>query len=125
MRGALCNRLRRATGERDGLRARLRRPGKGAVRVNPILVDRLSAEQAKRLRCEKCRHEANLNLPDDLNQEATWECPACGEWAMHFKYEEADRCPNCDKLGFWDERLRRCCSRVCLLQVEYAEALAV
>ena len=90
----------------------------------PILVESLSAKQVRRLRCENCGYERDCNLPDELNQEDTYDCPACGAWSMHFKYVQADSCANCKKLGHWD-RIggRLVCSRVCLLQLEYGETL--
>jgi hypothetical protein len=86
----------------------------------PIIVKLLRGPNALRIACERCGAEVNIT-PDDLNQEATWDCPrACGGEAI-FKYVEADHeCPSCGKLGFFPDGLAPCCSRRCMLQVEHA-----
>jgi hypothetical protein len=100
----------------------------------PILVDRYHGDQALTIVCKRCHTEAVLD-PEDLLNEGLYECPAntelsrtvstarrCGGSAV-MKYEEAERCKSCGKLGFYELVLAGCCSRRCMLQAEYAESL--
>lgn len=51
-------------------------------------------------------------------------CRHCGN-GLEWKYAEGDACRGCGKLDFSHPReLKGCCSRRCLLQAEYAAALA-
>lgn len=87
----------------------------------PILVERFKGYQSTTIVCRKCGSEELID-PDDLNESCQWDC-ACGG-VMVFKFEEANRCPNCKKLGFYrDLPTKGCCSRVCMLQMEWAEGL--
>jgi hypothetical protein len=96
----------------------------------PILVERYRGEQSMTIVCEDCHAERVIDA-DDISNEGDYICPrdtygqptVCGGFAV-MKYQEADSCPNCGKLGFWDEHPGQCCSRVCQLQAEYAKELA-
>lgn len=97
----------------------------------PILVAEWKGDQALTIVCEKCGAEVVLD-PDELLNEGLYECPADTELSRRastarrcrgsavMKYEQADKCQSCGKLGFW---LNGCCSRRCLLQAEYAKQL--
>jgi hypothetical protein len=89
----------------------------------PIVVKHLVGIANLLIACESCEAETAIT-PDDLNQEASWDCPkGCGGEAT-FKYVEADdECPSCGKLGFFPDGLAPCCSRRCMLQVEYQRTL--
>jgi hypothetical protein len=98
----------------------------------PILVRDLKPEQALVIICEKCHTEETIG-PDDLLNEGLYMCPqnaygeplVCDGTAI-MKYEPADPCKGCGKLGFWgclNDPLNGCCSRACMLQAEYAESL--
>lgn len=88
----------------------------------PILVERYAGNQAVTIVCESCNATAVIDAAD-LRSDPLYACPAgCGGHATH-KYEEADRCPGCGKLGFYERVLGGCCSRVCQLQAEYAREL--
>lgn len=99
----------------------------------PILVERYRGNQALTIVCERCGAEDVIN-PDKILNEDFYECPADAELGRRvstaprcrgsaaMKYVEADRCPGCRRLGFW-EGLDGCCSRRCQLQAEYARSL--
>lgn len=88
----------------------------------PILVERYNGKQGITIVCERCHAERVIDA-DELNNEDLYDCPVqCGGSAC-MKYAEADKCPSCGKLGFWHGTLGGCCSRVCMLQAEYAKAL--
>jgi hypothetical protein len=100
----------------------------------PILVERFSGKQALVIVCESCHTEAVL-VADELLNEGLYECPANTELARTastatrcpgyacMKYDEAERCGGCGRLGFYDDKLAGCCSRKCMLQAEYAATL--
>ena len=97
----------------------------------PILVDRFDDKKAPAdlAVCEQCDHEQRYD-PAEGPPEDVLTCDACGAFRMTHKYDEAIRCAGCDRLGFWDyDGLHGpgpgdyCCSRVCLLQAEYAATL--
>ena len=89
----------------------------------PILVEKLTPEQALRIVCQRCGAEEEIGEDEILN-DAVYACPKnCGGAAI-YKYEWADKCPGCGKLGFYEKVLDGCCSRVCQLQAEYAKELA-
>jgi hypothetical protein len=97
----------------------------------PILVRDLKPEQALVIVCEKCGEEETID-PEDLLNEGLYACPRWAECdgSAIMKYEPADECKGCGKLGFWHDRpgakfgtLNGCCSRVCMLQAEYAATL--
>ena len=89
----------------------------------PIPVERYRGDQALTVICETCCAETVVDS-DNVLSDGFYGCPAdCGGLAT-FKYAEADRCPNCKKLGWFPEALsHHCCSRVCVLQWEYALSL--
>lgn len=88
----------------------------------PILVEHLGSDQALRIACQTCAWETTITA-DDIRNERNYACGACGGWA-DYKYEEADhKCAGCGELGFFASTLNYCCSRVCMLQAEYAETL--
>lgn len=89
----------------------------------PILVERLTGDLALSIICECCHAEEIIDV-DDLLNEGLYDCPDdCGGAAV-MKYEEADKCPGCGTLGFYDAKvLAGRCSRVCMLQAEYAASL--
>lgn len=90
----------------------------------PILVERYEGNESVTIVCTSCDTQELLD-PSDLNHDAQWPCEKC-PGTMIFMYEEADRCPNCQRLGFYsDFPTKGCCSRVCMLQMEYAESLGV
>jgi hypothetical protein len=111
----------------------------------PVLVERYSGEQAMTIICERCHTEAVLD-PDELLNEGLYECPADTELSRRasaekrcrghaiMKYEEADKCKGCGKLGFYESagpssnyyapQMVGCCSRRCMLVAEYAATLA-
>jgi hypothetical protein len=100
----------------------------------PLPVRRFTPDQATTIICEVCHTEAVIEA-DDLLNEGLYECPANTELgklastaprcpgSAVMKYEEADPCPNCGKLGWFDPVLKGCCTRVCMLQFEYAASL--
>jgi hypothetical protein len=90
----------------------------------PILVDRYQGNQGRTVICTLCLAEKVVgDIGDVIGEEGEGACPVgCGGDTV-FKYVEADRCPSCGKLGFWDRALDRCCSRKCMLQAEYARTL--
>lgn len=89
----------------------------------PILVKRLTGEQALIVACQACSWEDTIGV-EDIRNERNYACPRCLGPA-DYKYEEADHeCPNCGNLGFYgDLPFKPCCSRVCSLQWEYAREL--
>lgn len=95
----------------------------------PILVRNFpTPDSALTIVCETC-HAEEVISPDDLLNEGLYTCPrgisACDGTAI-MKYEPADQCPGCKKLGFFggmNDPLDGCCSRVCMLQAEYAKTL--
>ena len=91
----------------------------------PILVERYQGKQSMVIVCESCGAEEQIN-PNDFGCEGLYSCPAeCHPRATAvFKYEEADRCLNCRKLGHFPEWCAPCCSRVCKSQTEWAQELA-
>jgi hypothetical protein len=94
-----------------------------------ILVERYRGNQALRIVCERCAATRVID-GDDIKNEGIYACPRdtasdanfCGGLAVHM-YAEADRCPSCRRLGFYEERLAYCCSRACMLQADYAKTL--
>lgn len=88
----------------------------------PILVEQYTAKQALTIVCEACHAEAVIHADDILN-EGLFACPAGCPGSATYKYEEADRCGGCGRLGFYDIALKHCCSRACMLQTEYAATL--
>lgn len=89
----------------------------------PILVRRFTSDQSLTIVCVVCEAEAVISQDDILN-DGWYACPAGCDGIAVFKYEEADTCPSCGKLGFFEAVLDGCCSRVCKLQHEYAQRLA-
>lgn len=90
----------------------------------PIPVERWDAKHpATLLACNSCG-EAREADPDEMcTTEPASYCPKrCGGW-MEWAYTEADKCGGCGELGWFDKRLKHCCSRKCMLQAEYAETL--
>lgn len=88
----------------------------------PILVKEYKGDQAFTIACPSC-HDEWVITADELNNEDTYPC-TCGALAGH-KFWMADPCKGCGKLGFYDRALDYCCSRVCQLQAEYKEQLAL
>lgn len=89
----------------------------------PILVEHLKSDQALLIVCyEGCRWEMTIT-PDGIRNEQNYLCSQC-HGPAGYKYEEADhKCPNCGKLGFFPDACKPCCSRVCMLQTEWAQEL--
>ena len=88
----------------------------------PILVERLKKDQALVIVCESCHRERTIGA-DEIRNEMNYGCNVCGGPAV-YKFEEADKCPNCEKMGHFSHLwLEGCCSRVCALQYEYARSL--
>lgn len=100
----------------------------------PLPARRMTGEQCLTIICERCHSERVID-GDEITSEDIYECPADTEKARRasteprcrgtacMKYEEADVCRNCRKLGWFEDVLKGCCSRTCLLQAEYAETL--
>lgn len=90
----------------------------------PILVERLTGKRALLIACLSCDAETTIGA-EDIRNDMNYSCPkGCGGWAV-YKYAEADKCPNCDRLGWYSGNgLEDCCSRPCQLQAEYAKSLA-
>jgi hypothetical protein len=88
-----------------------------------VLVVDYKGDQALTIICERCAAEAVIDADDILNDDL-YACPAGCPGSAGMKYWQADPCVNCGKLGFWSDRLKRCCSRSCMLQAEYAASLA-
>jgi hypothetical protein len=87
----------------------------------PILVERLNSDQALVIVCERCHWETEIG-PEDIRNEMNYTCSRCRGPAV-YKFEEAERCPNCGEMGHYSKALNYCCSRVCMLQAEYAKEL--
>lgn len=99
----------------------------------PIIVERWTGQQSITIACERC-HASRVIDADEISSEDIYECPAdtkrrraglkarCGGTAG-MAYVEGERCKNCRKLDY-EMPLSGCCSRRCMLQVEYADTLA-
>lgn len=87
----------------------------------PILIRHFEGQQSMVVICEACCAEMVL-LPEHMLNDGFYSCPDGCPGTATYKYEEADSCHGCQRLGFWRE-LDGCCSRRCKLQVEYAEQL--
>lgn len=89
----------------------------------PIPVENFDGDKALTIICETCRGEAVIDA-DEILTEGLYRCPrGCGGTAV-MKYEVADRCKGCGKLGWFSGGPSGCCSRACALQAEYAAMLA-
>jgi hypothetical protein len=108
---------RRTEGERAVRRVQV--PAAGL----PIPVERWEGDQITLLACEKCG-AARQAVPDEIGlSDGLGACPeSCGGW-LWWAYMEADKCGGCGALGWFDDALKHCCSRACMLQVEYAQTL--
>lgn len=89
---------------------------------------RVSAIKALTIACERCGAEAVIG--DDIPITVPYEvfvCPAGSGNRAAYKYEQAPTCPGCGREGDYNAYNYRtmggCCSRVCQLQTEYADAL--
>lgn len=97
----------------------------------PILVaqwdDKHPADLAICERCEKTfTWDAGEGDPYDLCAKCDFSITPddiCGGQIV-FKYQMTDCCIGCGKLGFDAQAVDGACSRVCLLQYEYAQQLA-
>ena len=89
----------------------------------PILVEKYRPGQALDVVCQSC--DAEMIGDPSENSDGLYTCavPSC-QGLTTWKYEEADKCGGCGKLGHFHERLGYCCSRRCQLQAEYAKELA-
>lgn len=92
----------------------------------PLPVERYTGDQARTLGCERCGFE-RVATGDEV---ASYSEPEyhlfceCGE-GLCWKYQEADRCPGCGRLGWWHTPYEsNACSRACHFQAEYAQPLA-
>lgn len=97
----------------------------------PIPVERLDEHTARLLACNVCGRCRPATTDEIGMSDALGFCPdRCGGW-LEWAYEEADKCPGCGKLGWFRVALRStdveplngACSRVCMLQAEYAASL--
>lgn len=104
----------------------------------PIPVARYEGASAFVIVCESCGTEATIG-PDALTSDGSYACPRnwdapivrwderhklpCPDGHAVHKYQEADPCPGCGKLGWWDVGDDNACSRRCQLQAEYARSL--
>jgi hypothetical protein len=91
----------------------------------PKLVKRMTDTQARTLGCESCGYERQATDEQVACYEVTSECPnaRCDGARLDWAYFEGDPCPSCGTLGIHDKEMLRCCSRRCMLQVEYARTL--
>lgn len=89
----------------------------------PLPVERYTGQQSLTIICESCGAQEVVG-PDDVHNDGLYNCPVdCGGVAV-FKYAEADRCPGCGELGWYDHNvLKGACSRRCMLQAEYAATI--
>lgn len=90
------------------------------------LVDRLDGQTAVALICPSCNWHGRDEDPASGEVSAgVTPCPRCGE-AVEYEYDEGERCGGCRvlarELPVTDEH-GSYCSRVCLLQAEYAREL--
>lgn len=87
----------------------------------PIPVEHLDSYKAQRLGCEGCGYE-RAATEDEITGYSEPEsfvfCPEC-KHGLTWKYAEADPCRNCGKLGWFSDYPEGCCSRACVLQLEY------
>lgn len=96
----------------------------------PILIRRMTGAKALTIICQRCDTEAVIH-PDDILNEGLYMCPrneygkpAQCDGSAVMKYDQGDECKGCEKLGFWDrDTLKGCCSRKCMLQVEYLKTI--
>lgn len=90
----------------------------------PILVSsaKLDEYRVDLAVCTTCDRERSLDpmMCDPLLD--FMECEHCKSGLLTWKYQPVDECPNCGKLG--DMAVDGACSRLCLLQHEYAQQLA-
>jgi hypothetical protein len=101
----------------------------GAMTEYPILVERWDEKHPANLAvCTKCGYERTWDPaegdPYDLciKHEGNAEGGCRGQIVM--KYDCGSKCRSCGKLDYWfPSTLQGCCSRACMLQVEYAESL--
>jgi hypothetical protein len=88
----------------------------------PILVAHFSDGQEFQLACDGCEHVWRATDVDEFIRAIdTGACGVCGGFRVVPAYDEAPECPNCGVLGYHESILRGCCSRACMLQLEYAE----
>jgi hypothetical protein len=92
----------------------------------PILVERFSSAQAKRLACEHgCGFERDATGDEIASGAHEYGIGCRCGGVLIYKYEEAQKCANCGRLGWWQTPYGDgTCSRACHLQVEYAKELA-
>lgn len=89
----------------------------------PILVENYKEDQAAKVVCASCHLELTYWDPSEGDPyDLCLSCDSCGG-GLRYKYQQADRCPGCATLGFYEKTLDYCCSRVCQLQSEYAATL--
>lgn len=89
----------------------------------PILVARWDDKHPSDLViCEHCKREGKWDPARGDPYDQCAECDCGGP--IVFKYDEGDKCPNCDALGHYERVLNHCCSRACMLQAEWATTLA-
>lgn len=90
----------------------------------PILVATFTGDQPFELACDDCEHTWPATDVDAFMAAIeVGACPTCGSYRIVPAYDEAPECPNCGVLGDHEKALRYCCTRACLLQLEYAEGL--
>jgi hypothetical protein len=91
----------------------------------PIPVERLTPSRAVRLTCgSDCGYERDATEEEISLCDALPHCPTCDGGWLEWKYAEADKCPSCGRVGWWETPYDDgSCSRVCHLQAEYAATL--
>ncbi len=91
----------------------------------PILVEKFGIRaNSLKLGCDACGYSW---MPKDVDEHLAAVdygfCPRCGSGEIFPAYDTAPKCGGCGKLGYHEKQLNYCCSRTCMLQVEYAESL--
>jgi len=89
----------------------------------PVAPGDFTGEACTTLACEKCGVTRQAD-PDEIGMtDGLGACPnRCGGY-MTWAFDAADRCGGCGQLGWFPSTLNHCCSRVCMLQAEYAKRL--
>jgi hypothetical protein len=89
----------------------------------PILVERYDSKHpADTAVCEDCNAEHTYDPMDGDPYDLCLKCSCGGQ--IVFKYLWADRCPGCERLGWYRKEMNGCCSRRCMLVAEYAAHLS-
>lgn len=89
----------------------------------PILVERWDEQHPSDMAvCERCHKTVTIDPSEGDPYDRCLKHRGCGGQVV-MKYEQADKCGGCGRLGFYEKALSHCCSRRCMLQAEYAKTL--